>query len=529
MKQFADLFQQLDQTTKTNEKVRALAQYFEASSDPDKVWAIALLGGKRPKRTLSAARLREWAAWSAGIPEWLFEQSYHVVGDLAETIALLLPAPERNSDRTLDEWMRGMVSLREESDLVKQRFVFEAWNELNGTERFAFNKLITGGFRMGVSQKLMTRALARFLEEDESIVAHRLMGDWDPTKITFESLAVASSGDENQSRPYPFFLAYPLEEEPEELGSVSDWQIEHKWDGIRGQVISRGGELYIWSRGEELVTEKFPELSEFATCLPSGTVIDGEILAFSDGQPLNFQVLQTRIGRKNVTAKIQQQAPVAILAYDLLEWQGVDIREKPLRERRVQLEQVVHQANHDRLRLSPTVTLDSWSALRAERARAREVHSEGLMLKRSSSSYQVGRKRGGWWKWKVDPLTIDAVLIYAMRGHGRRANLYTDYTFAVWNGEVLVPFTKAYSGLTDSEFRQVDAFVKKNTLERFGPVRSVRPELVFEIAFEGIARSTRHKSGVALRFPRMHRWRTDKPVEEANTLEDLEKLLEQYG
>ena len=529
MKTFTNLFTALDQTTKTNAKLEALVKFLKEAPNQDKVWAIALLSGKRPRRTIKTALLREWAGISANIPAWLFEQSYHVVGDLAETIALLAPDQIEDSSNSLTDWMEAIQALKKQPDLEKQKFVFQAWRQLNKSEKFVFNKLITGGFRIGVSQKLMTKALAKYTGEEESLLAHRLMGNWKPQEVTFESLIIEKDRNEDLSRPYPFYLAYPLEDEVETLGSPQEWQIEHKWDGIRGQVVIRGGEHFVWSRGEELVTEKFPEYEPLANLLPEGTVIDGEILSWKNGAPLNFQKLQTRIGRKNITKKILTDAPVILMAYDLLEENGVDIRELPMAERRKKLEQIVLEAKSDVLQISPLVELPDWEAIAKERSTSREKGSEGLMLKRKNSTYKVGRKRGDWWKWKVDPLTIDAVMIYAMRGHGRRANLYTDYTFAVWDGDQLVPFTKAYSGLTDAEFRKVDAFVKKNTVERFGPVRSVKPELVFEIAFEGIAKSTRHKSGVALRFPRMKRWREDKPAKEANTLLDLNAIMKNYG
>jgi DNA ligase-1 len=376
---------------------------------------------------------------------------------------------------------------------------------------------------------MMTKALARYLDKDEASIAHRLMGNWHPDDTSFDALLRSDDQGDDLSKPYPFYLAYALEEAPSELGDPAEWQAEWKWDGIRGQVIVRDGQCYVWSRGEELVTNKYPEYEAFAQQLPDGTVIDGEILAYRDGAPLNFHVLQTRIGRKTVGKKILQDAPVVFMAYDLLEWEGKDIRNEALSQRRKLLEGLVNHADTEALLLSPVVSFDNWQALTETRTKSRAHHAEGLMLKRKNAPYQVGRKRGDWWKWKVDPLTIDAVMIYAMRGHGRRANLYTDYTFAVHDGDQLVPFTKAYSGLTDKEFREVDAFVKQNTIERFGPVRSVKAELVFEIAFEGIAESKRHKSGVALRFPRMKRWRKDKKAAEANTMEDLKALLKQYG
>jgi len=529
MKLFSDLIKEIDSTTKIIPKVNALVRYFENADDIGKLWAIALLSGKRPKRNITTTLMREWAAEQSELPLWLFEDSYHVVGDLAETIALLLPEPTATSGQTLDYWIRSLVDLKDKEEIEKKEFILSAWDQLDRYQRFVFNKLLTGGMRIGVSQKLMTRALAKYTKLDENTIAYKLMGNWDPLETTFESLILAEDASADLSKPYPFYLAYAIEGAPAQLGNIEEWQIERKWDGIRGQVIIRNRELHIWSRGEELVSDKYPELRALIDAVPDGSVIDCEIICHDGEHPLPFNILQTRIGRKKVSKKLLLDAPVSIIAYDLLEYQGKDIRNSSMESRRQLLEKIHDQANHDRFLISEVLTPESWEAATGIRLESRKYYSEGLMLKRKSSEYKVGRKRGDWWKWKVDPLTIDAVMIYAMRGHGRRANLYTDYTFAVWDGDLLVPFTKAYSGLTDAEFRRVDAFVKKNTIERFGPVRSVNAELVFEIAFEGIQLSKRHKSGIALRFPRMLRWREDKPASEANTLDDLRKLLEVYG
>jgi len=530
MKKFAQLFTNLDQTTKTLVKVAALVEYFGEVDDKDRMWAMAILSHRRPKRTVKTSLLRQWAAELADIPLWLFEDSYHKVGDLAETIALVLPPATEQHDASISHWIEVVKNLDKKEEAVKKAKVIDAWMGLTYNERFVFNKLITGSFRVGVSQKLMMRALAKFEDQDENTIAHRLMGNWTPDTITYEELIRADNPLDDISRPYPFYLAYALEGAPEDLGSPNDWQVERKWDGIRGQLIVREDNLFVWSRGEELVTDKFPEYHPLAELLPNGTVIDGEILPFRDGLPLTFNVLQTRIGRKNVTKKILESAPVILMAYDLLEYQGQDLRKTPLRERRRLLEKLLEEhPTNGIIRLSEIVKFDQWEQAAAARADSRAHFSEGLMIKRQDSDYKIGRKKGDWWKWKVDPLTIDAVMIYAQQGSGRRANMYTDYTFAVWDGDLLVPFTKAYSGLTDKEFNKITSWVRKNTKERFGPVRSVNPELVFELAFEGINRSTRHKSGVALRFPRMLRWRTDKKMEDANTLADLKQLLEVYG
>ena len=530
MKDFARLFTRVDQTTKTSAKVAAMAEFFETADPRDRLWCVALFSGRRPRRVITTTLLREWAAERAGIPLWLFEESYPVVGDLAETISLVLPPPpEEPVDLPLHHWIGELQRLSALDETARKSGILSAWDSLDRTERLLFTKLLTGGFRGGVSQKLMTRALARATGQDEAELTHRLMGAWTPENTTWEGLIEAPDPTADLSRPYPFYLAYQLDD-PEDLGDVSEWSAEHKWDGIRGQLILRGGEHHLWSRGEELMTDRFPELARLRDALPPGTVIDGEVLAFREEAPLPFNALQKRIGRKTVLKKLLAEAPVILMAYDLLEDGGKDIRALPFAERRARL--TGHVAGLDPafpIRLSPTIEATTLDELGKERASSREIGAEGLMLKRKSSPYLSGRKRGDWWKWKVDPLTIDAVMIYAQAGSGRRANLFTDFTFAVRDGEALVPFTKAYSGLTDAEFREITAWVRRNTLQRFGPVRQVKPEHVFEIAFEGIQESPRHKSGVALRFPRMARWRRDKPVSEINTLDDLRAMLAAYG
>ncbi len=407
---------------------------------------------------------------------------------------------------------------------------------LDTQERFVFNKLLTGSFRVGVSQNLVIKALADITKLDAATLTHRIMGNWMPETYTYEQLVQEQGASDDISRPYPFFLAYPIQETSEKqksagdlksaLGHADEWQAEWKWDGIRAQLIKRDGKIFIWSRGEDLATDKFPELHPFLNALPDGTVIDGEILGFQNGQPMPFNILQTRIGRKNLSKKILEESPVALIAYDCLEYDGQDIRNKTQSERRVLLAALQAETDFPEIfRISALINFSSWDELAETRQQSRAMIAEGIMLKRKSATYQVGRKRGDWWKWKIDPLSVDAVMIYAQKGHGRRADLYTDYTFAVWDGDKLVPFAKAYSGLTDAEINKVDYFVKRNTLEKFGPVRTVKPELVFEIGFEGINKSSRHKSGIALRFPRILRWRQDKPKEEADTLDNLKALL----
>ena len=527
MNRFAALFDALDGTTKTGAKTSALADYFRTAPEADRVWTVALLTGRRPKRAVNATELRLWAAEAAGIPDWLFEESYTVVGDLAETIALLLRSPGSATAFSLDQAIRGLIRLAGLPVEARKVAVLAAWATLPATELFLYNKLLTGGFRIGVAQGLLTRALSQATGVEETTLAHRLMGNWDPALMTFESLIAGDTGGD--ARPYPFALASQLEGVPETLGTPEDWLAEWKWDGIRGQLIARPGAFALWSRGEELITDRFPDLARLVDFLPDGTVIDGEILAWDaiQNRPLPFAALQKRIGRKTVPKALLAKAPAWLLAYDLLEDAGVDIRDQPITHRRARLEAIVTALPPGLpLTTSPVISAPDWEALASIRATARAEGAEGLMLKRATSPYFHGRKRGDWWKWKLDPWTVDAVMLYAQAGHGRRANLYTDFTFGVRDGNEIVPCTKAYSGLTDSEFNEITRWVQKNTLERFGPVRKVPAELVFEIGFEGIQASPRHKSGIALRFPRMLRWRRDKGVDEIDTLDSLRGLLD---
>lgn len=532
MKQFAELFLDLDRTNKTNEKVELLRNYFLTAEDGDKIWALALFTGRRPSFKINSRQIREWACDEAGIPEWLFRESYSNVGDLGETISLLLPQNESmHFDRSLQEWFLFLSELPQMTEAEKRKHITNAWRQLSQHEIFVFNKLIMGSFRIGVSQTLVVRALAEATGLESSHIAHRVMGQWGPYETTFVNLVLQESKEDFISRPYPFFLAYALEGSVESLGNPEEWFAEWKWDGIRSQVIKRAGELFIWTRGEELATDKFPELHSLTQWLPDGTVLDGEVVTYADHRPLPFNLLQTRIGRKKLSKKILEEAPVALLAYDLLEENGIDIRLLPQEERRVRMEKLFTGAPETlKAHPSPLIPFTHWEELKAMHGLSRQHFAEGFMLKRKSAHYQVGRKKGDWWKWKVDPLSVDAVLIYAQKGHGRRTELFTDYTFAVWDeNKKLVPFAKAYSGLTDAEIARVDHFVKRNTLEKFGPVRTVAPELVFEIGFEGINASSRHKSGIAVRFPRILRWRQDKKAEDADTLDTLQKILEAYS
>jgi DNA ligase-1 len=499
---------------------------------------VYFLAGGKPRQAVPSKLLRQYAIEYAGLDEWLFDESYSAVGDMAETIAHILPPPTRHSDVGLAEWMQERIGpLRGADPATIREALFGFWDELDWRERFLLVKLIGGGFRVGVSKLLVTRALAALAAVDSKLIAQRLMGWTDgsvrPTAAGFLQLIAAQSDDEHKLRggqPYPFFLAHQLQGQPAALGDLKGWQVEWKYDGIRAQLVRRGGQNYLWSRGEDLITERFPELA--AVRLPDGTVVDGEVLVWGEGDaPAPFAELQRRIGRKTLSAKLLAELPAVLVAYDLLELDGVDTRALPQHERRALLETVVAAAAQPQLKISPLVAAGDWEALAALRAGSRARGVEGMMLKAADARYGVGRTKdvGTWWKWKIDPYAVDAVLIYAQAGHGRRASLYTDYTFAVWDGaggeRKLVPFAKAYSGLTDAEIAQVDSAIRKTTIEKFGPVRSVRPTMVFEIGFEGIALSSRHKAGIAVRFPRILRRRDDKTVDDADSLDALKGLL----
>ena len=527
MRRFTRLFHDLDASTRTTDKVAALAMYFRDAPPEDAAWALRFLSGRRPARAVSGRLLLAWVAVRAGLPDWLVEECYHRVGDLAETVALLLPQPTQPAalplHRLLAERLLPLGSLPEAE---RRDRIERTWDELDTRERLVYHKLITGEFRLGVARPLVVRALAEIAQVPAAELTHRLLGAWEPTAAGFSNLLAPAAGHAaDPGRPYPFCLAHPLAVDPASLGPLADWQAEWKWDGVRAQVIRRAGNVAIWSRGEDLVTEQFPDVAASVADLPEGTVLDGEILAWSGEQPQPFAALQRRLGRKRVSAKFQQEVPLLFMAYDLLEAGGMDLREQPLSERRARLEALLAGRDPGRVRVSQLVEAPDWSALAQERARARDLAVEGLMLKRRTSPYRVGRVVGDWWKWKVDPFHIDAVLVYAQYGHGRRSGLYTDYTFAVWDGPALVPVAKAYSGLTQEEIAEVDRYVRTHGTGKFGPVRQVEPHLVFELAFEGIQRSARHRSGIAVRFPRIARWRHDKPAAEADSLADLRALL----
>ncbi|MEM9806727.1 MAG: ATP-dependent DNA ligase [Cyanobacteria bacterium P01_D01_bin.56] len=533
MKRFTQLFQAVDATTSTNAKVAALQQYFSSETPANAVWALYLFLGKTRKRLVTSRVLRDIFLQVSDIPEWLFAASYAHVGDSAETIALLLedaPLPAavpEFQDQPLHHWLETIIpQVKTCSDAEQQQLILSWWASLKGYEVFVLNKILTGAFRVGASGKLVVKALSAAYDIPADVLTHRLMGDFSPSVEFYQQLICNDLEQSVPSRPYPFFLASPIDVEKFADEAMENWQAEWKWDGIRAQMIHRAGEHFIWSRGEDLITHQFPEFTQPLQTLPEGTVLDGEIVCWDGQRPMNFNHLQKRLGRKRVGPKLMADNPVHFLAYDLLEFQGQDIRESPLQQRRQLLTSLLDKYPADNMSYSQLVPFETFEQLQTRREESRQHQAEGLMLKALESPYLVGRKRGYWWKYKVDPMTLDAVLLYAQAGSGKRANLFTDYTFALWHGEDLVPFAKAYSGLDNKEINTLDKWIRRHTRERFGPVRSVEPTHVFEIGFEGIAHSKRHKSGISVRFPRILRWRHDKPIQEADSLETALALLQ---
>lgn len=545
MKRFARLYAELDATTATSRKVEAMRAYFADAPPGDAAWGLWFLLGHRLKRTIAPSKLHAWLVELSQLPASVIEESVAQVGDFAETAALVLdtlglsdqaPRPSAESgsgsgfeppSRGLRAMVEALLAVAEADESVQHEHVVTTWRSLPFLECFLYTKLLTGALRVGVSSGLAVRALAAHAGLDETLVQARLMGEWMPGEAAFAALIEPGTGERNASQPYPFCLANPLEGEPSAIGGPEEFLVEWKWDGIRAQVIRREGRTWIWSRGEELLDGRFPEVEAAAAHLPDGTVLDGEILALRDAV-LPFAVLQKRIGRKTLSKKTLAEAPVTLLAYDLLELDGIDVRDQPLSARRARLDALIATSRDEvrtAIRVSEPVEASTWESRAALRETSRERGVEGFMLKRLDSAYVAGRRRGAWWKWKIGAMTVDTVLIYAQPGSGRRSNLYTDYTLAVWDGEVLVPVAKAYSGLNDEELNAMDRWIRANTKEKFGPVRSLEPVQVFEIAFEGIQASARHKAGVALRFPRIARWRQDKTAEQADRLEELKKRI----
>lgn len=524
MKKFVDLILQLEATTSNNAKTEALKNYFlQEPCDKNKLWVVALFSGKKPTRPISTHLIRLWCAERANIPLWLFEENHHIIGDLAETIALILPQATHIQEKPLHVWMEDIIQLKTQSEDHKKEYIFNAWSSLDKNDLWVFSKLMTGGFRIGVSKNILYQALAKALHYTTNEVAFLLSGKWSPVEDHWKKVFDLNASSLDISKPFPFYLCHSIQENTLEHMDLSEWIAEWKWDGIRCQVIKRKDQLFLWSRGEELITHQFPELN-FIRQIDQNFVLDGEILCWDNEKAGTFQDLQKRLNRKKPGPKMILSTPVIFMAYDVLEYEAYDLRSISFMERREYLDILMAKNENKWWRKSPILDFKDKVSLEALRMNCREVNAEGLMLKKRSGSYEVGRKIGNMWKWKIDPYTIDAVMIYAQRGHGRRANLYSDYTFALWSNDQLIPFAKAYSGLSDIEMSEITRFVRKNTIETFGPVSKVLPSLVFELAFEGLSLSARHKSGVAVRFPRIRRWRKDKTAEQANSLEDLWRL-----
>ena len=525
MKRFVRLYSEVDASNKLLDKLAALRAYFNEAQPEDAAWAVYFLCGRKLKRTCTVGELRTAALALTDIPEWLFEECYVAVGDLAETLARIVPGGNIESDAPLSHWVEDrLCALAAMQERERIPLLQSCWRELDTEERLVWNKLITGGFRVGVAEGLVVRALSEVSGVPPHIIAHRLTGDWRPTASFYKSLVSQSDGDISGSL-YPFHLAHPLESEVESLGPAKEWLVEWKWDGARCQIIKRLGHTMLWSRGEEMLHEQFPELQSAAVQLSGDFVLDGEIVAWNNDRAAPFANLQRRLTRKSARREFSRRFPVVYQAFDLLERNGVDCRALPLFERKRMLEELLGDAASSSLfRIATSNPPFSWDDVAAMRSSARDFGMEGVMLKRGASAYGVGRVRGDWWKWKLDPYQVDAVLVYAQSGHGQRAGLFTDYTFALWQDGELKPFAKAYSGLTKAEIKELDEFVRQNTKEKFGPVRRVTPQLVFEIAFEGASLSSRHKSGVAVRFPRIVRWRRDKQPGEADDMQVLRAL-----
>ncbi|MHA2092657.1 MAG: ATP-dependent DNA ligase [Candidatus Kariarchaeaceae archaeon] len=537
MKNFLQLYYGLDETNSTNRKLNLLVEYFQTVTPSDSAWVVYFLAGNRFKRIISYKKLWSVVGEILDYPKWLLSEIWASVGDTAETIALSV---DTGLDRDIDisykeisltEWVNRISSFRNLSENEKRRQLLDWWKSLDKDGIFLITKLLTGGFRVGVSKGNTAKALAKCYDLPKTTIIHRLSGDWDPTPEFFQSLTSKDMIETDHSKPYPFFLASPLEGEVEKLGNLSEYYIEWKWDGIRAQLIRRNAKSYLWSRGDELINKSFPEIINATETLPDGIVLDGEIIAYFDGQPLAFSVLQRRIGRENISSKILEEAPVVIMVYDIMEYEGKDIRQTPMIERRKIIEDLFtsDQIENAVFKLSPLVNGTNWDEIKKIRENARERQAEGFILKRGLSSYQTGRKRGDWWKWKINPFTIDAILIYAQAGSGRRASLFTDYTFGLWDGKEIIPIGKTYKGLTDEEMKELDRWIRKNTVEKSGAFRAVDPSQVFELAFDGIMTNKRTRSGISLRFTRIFRWRKDKPAAEADKIETLREFLQYEG
>ncbi len=591
---FTRLFNELDETNHTVEQLAALERYFKAAPAADAAWALHLLIGAKAPRALKNSQLREWISTVADLPTWLVDESCETVGDIAETLALLLPDPPTVPaggslalHRLITERLLPLAGLGPEA---RRDLVVTTWRELDGAQRFIWNKLITGSFRIGVSRTQVARALGKTAGVSASVMAHRLLGFQEPTEAAFRALLAAESANENFG-PYPFQTANAIKSaepagdptiesldlfprlvgapgtgptitRPEELGSASDWQAEWLLDGLRVQVMRRGDAVLIWSQDEELLNPEFPEIAEAAQLLPDGTVLDGDLVVWpaSDVCPGTRADIQQRLSHATPGAGLQRKLPVVFIAQDIIEAAEIDQRGRPLLARRRQLAEVLapaadrHRetqatrpasgstdgsqmdlfgsppaaaAHHApfRFRAASLVSFGSWEQLASLRREARDHGAAGLILKRTESCYGASVETSAWWIWPIEPLRINAVLIAALPGHGNSPRAFSDYTFAVWCDDELVPFAKTGTGLTEIGFRAMDDFIRAHITGKFGPVRSVKAELVFELEFDSVQTSTRHKSGLVVRSARIHRRRPELSAAEADTLEALRLLV----
>ena len=537
MRNFATLFKELDETAQADLKIEALINYFKKVPPEDLAWTVSLLLGRKIKQVISVKRLRKWSVELTQIPDWLLAECLNNVGDLAETISLILPFEGNSENIPLHVWIEQCIfPLKDQQEEIQKEKIVSFWHQLNSVERFLFNKLVTGSFHVDIPPKLIIKALSSFCSLNEKYISQRLIGNWVPTAGFFNFLCTSNVSDTMANIPYPFNPVVQLDLKVEDLGNINQWLFEWKWNGIRSQIIKRENKVFIWSHDEDLLNDSFPELYELGSILPDGTVIEGIIIPIRDNILLPSAELKKRIAKRYPVKKILSDIPVSFVAFDLLEFDKEDIRNKSLNQRRNLLKEILNDITDKRIILSGVVECNSWKDLKIARSEAGKKSVDGLMLKRLYSPYSIGSETivsamqsgiltTNWYKWKNDPLTINAILLYARLEQGSTSPLFKEYTFALWHDGKLIPFAKTSSGLTDEEIIQVDSFIRKNTLGKFGPVRTVKPELVFKLEFDGIQKSSRNKSGIVVLSPHITRWHHYKKIEEAGSLNSLTILL----
>jgi len=540
MKAFADLWATLEGQLSEARSAQILARYLQQTSAEDAAWAIYLLCGKKPKKLLSARELVEYFLQTSGTPGWLFWESDDVVGDVNETIALLNDTfmdetasqqnrnenshPQQNS---LAFWMENQLNtLAEVAQSQRPAFLGNCWQKLGYREAFIINRILTGTWKSNLPLKTIAQALSIVSGQEPMTLMHRLKADWLPNKVFYAKLIAEDQPTFQTEQKFSFGEFKPLEESSiESLGAVEDWWLAWQWEGLRVQCIRRADDCFLWSQNGELVTDRFPELHEMAQKLPEGTILEGVIVACSGQAPLPLADLQPRLGGKSVNRKMMESCPVAFVATDLQLLANEDMRNLPAQQRKTRLAQLANDIGFPLVHF-PRIEIDQWAHARKLLQEARQHHAEGLSLQRLNSPYPIQNQQADWWSWKVQPHTINAILLYAkMEMAGRSQKQTTEYTFAVWHEDQLVPVARTGIGLPPEEAELLDGWIRANTYERFGPVRSVEPFHVYEIAFDGITPSKRHKCGFVLREPRIINPRPHTPIEEASRLEDLHRLL----